>query len=284
MEQRLLDTARFSNSTHQGRKILHNFAGSSDGNSPHGKLMRDSAGNLYGTTEFGGDTSVMCQGYTGCGVVFKISPTGKETRLYKFTGGTDEPLAGLWRDSAGNLYGTTSGGGNIGCNYVAVGCGVVFKVTPTGQETVLYAFTGPNDGGYSASPVIMDWAKNLYGMTTGLGTNTFGTIFKISPAGKETVLHAFNGFDGDQPYGSLVRDSKGSGTTYGGGNVSNCYVGCGVVYEINSAGQELELYTFTGLNDGGSPEAGLTRDSAGNLYGTALLGAYGYGVIFKLTP
>jgi uncharacterized repeat protein (TIGR03803 family) len=88
----------------------------------------------------------------------------------------------LWLDKAGNLYGTTSGGGNIGCSYVAVGCGVVFKVKPTGQETVLYAFKGPNDGGYSVSPVIMDSERNLYG--NGQGTNGFGTIFKISPSGR----------------------------------------------------------------------------------------------------
>ena len=326
-----------------GKKtILHNFLGGSDGNAPYGKLVRDSAGNLYGTTEFGGNTSVMCEGSPGCGTVFKISPTGKETILYKFTGGTDGgmPLAGLWRDSSGNLYGTTSGGGNIGCNYIAIGCGVVFKVTPTGKESVLYAFAGPNDGGYSGSPVIRDSAGNLYGMTSGYGTNTFGTIFKISPSGKESVLHAFNGTDGAQPWGALIRDSKGTlyGTTYNGGITSDCggdgcgivfklsltgkltvlhsFTGgsdgsrpiaglvedskgnlygtaavgglgpncCGVLYEITQDDQELELYTFTGLNDGGSPVSGLTMDSAGNLYGSALLGTYGYGVIFKLTP
>ena len=146
------------------KTILHNFGGGSDGNAPHGKLVMDAAGNLYGTAEFGGDPDVSCTGYHGCGVVFKLDQTGRETTLYSFTGGADGamPLAGLYRDHAGNLYGTAAGGGKTGCICLP-GCGVVFKLTPGGQETVLYSFGGANDSGFPASPVIRDSSGNLYG-------------------------------------------------------------------------------------------------------------------------
>lgn len=324
------------------KTILHNFGGGRDGNAPHGNLVMDAEGNLYGTAEFGGDPDVSCTGYHGCGVVFKVDQTGRETTLYSFTGGADGamPLAGLYRDHAGNLYGTTAGGGKIGCIYIAPGCGVVFKLTPAGQETVLYSFGGANDSGFPASPVIRDSSGNLYGMTTGLGANGYGTVFKIDPAGNETILHRFKGRDGGQPYGSLIRDAQGNlyGTAYNGGYVGGCggdtcgvvfqlapaghlsvlhaftggadgsrpvagltqdYRGnlygtaasggagencCGVVFKVSLAGHETVLYTFTGGDDGGSPQAAVIRDATGNIYGSAGMGTYGAGVIFKLTP
>jgi uncharacterized repeat protein (TIGR03803 family) len=276
-----------------GKKTtLYEFKGGTDGEQPHGNLVFDANGNLYGTTEYGGNLSVSCGGYQGCGVIFKIDPAGNETTLYSFTGGSDggEPLAGLARDTAGNLYGTTAGGGLPGCNYFTQGCGVVFKLDPSGKETVLHTFGGGSDGGASNSPVILDPSGNLYGMTTGINANG-GTVFKVDPSGNETVLHAFtNSPDGEQPYGTLVLDNKGNlfGTTYGGGifdpNACN-YGGCGVVFKVTPAGKEHVLYSFPGGANGWGPTAGLVRDKSGNLYGTAALGGlsqYCCGVLFEL--
>src|ERR1700733_9660338 len=125
--------------------VLYNFCPTgeyfncTDGNSPNA-VIQDAAGNLYGTTEYGGTDLASCGG--GCGVVFKLAPPAQEggawteTVLYSFTGGTDggEPFASVIQDAAGNLYGTTSGGGDSGCNLVGTGCGVVFKLTPPAQE------------------------------------------------------------------------------------------------------------------------------------------------------
>ncbi len=214
--------------------------------------------------------------------------------LYSFTGGSDggEPLAGLAMDNAGNLYGTTAGGGLPGCNYFTQGCGVVFKLDTSGKETVLHSFAGGSDGGASESPVILDPSGNLYGMTTGINANG-GTVFKLDPGGNETVLHAFTyGADGGQPYGALIRDKNGNlyGTTYGGGifdpNACN-YGGCGVVFKIAPTGKEQVLYSFAGGAGGWAPMGGLARDKQGNLYGTAGGGGanqYCCGVVFQLSP
>ncbi len=129
-------------------KVLHRFAGPRDGSLPYSSLIRDEAGNLYGTTQYGGGTD--CFGGLGCGTVYKLDPTGKETVLYRFTGtGGDGSgsLAGVIRDKAGNLYGTTGYGGLNSC---PDGCGTVYKLDPTGKETVLYSFTGT--GGMAIFP------------------------------------------------------------------------------------------------------------------------------------
>ena len=278
-----------------GKKtILYEFKGGTDGEQPHGNLVLDANGSLYGTAEYGGNLSFSCGGYPGCGVVFKLDPRGNETVLYSFTGGSDggEPLAGLAIDKAGNLYGTTAGGGIPGCNYFTQGCGVVFKLDPSGKETVLHTFGGGSDGGASNSPVILDASGNLYGLTTGINANG-GTVFKVDSSGNETVLHAFTGSpDGEQPYGTLVLDKNGNvyGTTYGGGifdpNACN-YGGCGVVFKVTPAGKEQILYSFPGGANGWGPTAGLVRDKKGNLYGTAALGGMSQlccGVVFALNP
>jgi uncharacterized repeat protein (TIGR03803 family) len=255
-------------------------------------LVRNSAGNLYGTT-YGGGTG--CNG-DGCGTIFKIAPHRIESVLYSFcakSNCTDGafPEAGLYEDSDGNLYGTTvAGGSGIGCggNY---GCGTVFKLSPDGTQTVLYSFcsqTGCSDGNYPVAGLIRDETGNFYGTTRNGGNSLCtvgshvgcGTVFKLSPNGTETVLHTFSGYpdDGAEPAAGLYLDSKGRlyGTTSLGGSSANCNsAGCGTVFKIAANGSESILYSFcseTNCSDGRYPLAGLVMDKQGNLLGTTLYG------------
>ena len=198
--------------------MLYSFTGGGDGGFPYGSLIRDSAGNLYGTTNGGGAS--------GAGVVFKLDTSGHETVLYSFTGGADGgyPLAGVIRDSAGNFYGTTNGGG-------ASGAGVVFKIDTSGNETALYSFTGGADGGFPLWVVLArDSAGDLYGTTAGGGTAGAGVVFKVDASGQETVLHSFTGgSDGGTPFVGVVLGPDGNlyGNTAFGGQTN-----AGVVFEI----------------------------------------------------
>jgi uncharacterized repeat protein (TIGR03803 family) len=256
--------------------VLHTFDGA-DGSDPMAGLVRDAAGNLYGTTAHGGQGG--CD--HGCGVVFKLDRTGKETVLHSFTGtGGDGayPYAGLIRDAAGNLYGTTVQGGSS--DY-----GTVFKLDKTGKETVLYSFTGTGgDGGAPDAGLVPDAARNLYGTTFGGGFADYGTVFKLDNTGKETVLYSFTGgADGEWPDAGLVLDAKGNlyGTTFSGG----IHQISGTVFKLDQTGNFTLLHEFTGGDDGSGPQAGLIWDKAGNLYGTTCCGgAYTWGVVFKLTP
>jgi len=207
--------------------VLYTFTGGADGGYPVAALVRDEQGNLYGTTEVGG--------LYGQGTVFMLTPTGTETVLYNFSGPDGAaPMGGLIRDAQGNFYGTTEVGG-------LYGQGTVFMLTPTGTETVLYTFTGGADGGYPVAALVRDEQGNLYG-TTDVGGNSpcfptggCGTVFKVSPAGIETVLYAFTGgTDGQNPSGSLILDSQGNlyGTTNLGGDLSCNSYGCGTVFEV----------------------------------------------------
>ncbi|HSZ01451.1 MAG TPA: choice-of-anchor tandem repeat GloVer-containing protein [Terriglobales bacterium] len=172
-------------------EILHRFWGGADGANPQAGLVRDAAGNLYGTTTYGGGGACQNGSFMGCGTVFKLDKTGKETVLYRFTGGSDgaNPFSGLVRDSVGNLYGTTYQGGNTGCQSQMGGCGTVFKVDMSGKETVLYSFTGAADGETPFSGLLRDAAGNLYGTTAAGGTKNknvcpssgCGVVFKIAP-------------------------------------------------------------------------------------------------------
>jgi uncharacterized repeat protein (TIGR03803 family) len=167
--------------------VLYRFTGGADGFAPYAGVVRDESGNLYGTTSSGGDLSG-CGG-SGCGTVFKLNTAGKKTDLYRFTGGADggNPYSDLIRDAAGNLYSTAYTGGQLGCFGGGTECGVVFKVEPSGKETVLHTFTGGKDGGLSFDGLVSDCAGNLYG-TTGYG-GAFpkgcsgygcGVVFKIA--------------------------------------------------------------------------------------------------------
>jgi uncharacterized repeat protein (TIGR03803 family) len=258
--------------------LLYSFKGGTDGEFPRAGLVRDAAGNVYGTIYYGGD--IQCfRLYTlwGCGTVFKVDTTGKKTVLHTFTGSPDGkfPEADLLRDTAGNLYGTTSGGG-------ASGYGVVFKLDPTGKETVLHSFTGSPDGSRPGGDLIRDANGNIYG-STGYGGTGNGTIFKVDADGEETVLYSFTGSpDGQYPVGALVRDGAGDlyGMTYIGG-----ISGVGTVFKVDTTGKETVLHSFTGKGgDGAYPVAGLVRDAAGNLYGTTIGGgaSCNCGTVFKL--
>jgi uncharacterized repeat protein (TIGR03803 family) len=256
-------------------------------------LIRDSAGNLYGTTQ-GGGTSGRCVP-SGCGVVFKLDPGGKETVLYSFSGGADGafPAASLVRDSSGNFYGTASAGG-VSCVSSGTGCGVVFKLdASTGKQTVIHAFTGNADGS-SPGNLFIDKAGILYGITTlggasgGCGGGGCGVIFALDPiTAKETVLYTFTGgADGGEPSAGLIQDPEGNlyGTAGLGGISGGCGIGCGVVFKLDPISEkETVLYTFMGGSDGGVPVAGLIQDSAGNFYGTTeYRGTFDWGVVFKL--
>jgi uncharacterized repeat protein (TIGR03803 family) len=268
--------------------VLYSFkvAGQGDGVDPEAGLVRDAlSGNLYGTTYIGGT-------YVNYGTVFKVDKTGHETVLYSFTGGTDggNPWAGLIRDANGNLYGTTTAGGDLTCR--SSGCGTVFKVDATGNETVLHSFTGfsKGDGNLPTAGLLLDGKGNLYGTTIAGGAYNYGTVFKVDATGHETVLYSFTGgTDGDQPWSGLIRDAKGNlyGTTQTGG-VYNY----GTAFKLDKTGNETVLHSFNGTSDGSYPRAGLVRDAlSGNLYGTTTEGGdldcnsgRGCGTVFKLTP
>ena len=214
-------------------KVIYAFTGKSDGASPSAGLMFDVAGNLYGTTTYGGDLAACpgTYGDAGCGVVFKLTHSGstwQESVLYTFTNGVDggfPQYGSLVQDTQGNLYGTTYAGG-------ADGLGTVFKVNQSGQETVVYSFTGQNgDGLFPFGGVILDAQGNTYG-TTSQGGSGFGIVYSVSASGAETILHTFvgtSGSDGAYPSDSLVFDLAGDlyGTTEGGGKF-----GSGTVFKL----------------------------------------------------
>jgi uncharacterized repeat protein (TIGR03803 family) len=274
-------------------KVLHTFHGK-DGSFPTGALVRDSEGNLYGTTSGGGSGG--CGKY-GCGTVFKMNSLGKEFWLYSFKGANEiDPSAGLFRDASGNLYGTTEFGGKITktCGGLQVGgCGTVFKVDKTGNGTVLYKFKGTPDGYFPAALLVEDVAGNLYGTTSSGGAHGLGAVFEREKSGKETVLYSFSGgSDGCFPEAGVILDAAGNlyGVTHQGG-VAFCNSGYGVVFKLDITGKETVLHSFAGYpSDGANPASVLLLDSGGNLYGTTQNGGSsgvcdgGCGTVFELSP
>ncbi len=282
-------------------QVLYRFCSSTncaDGNVPLAGLIQDSAGNLYGTTQVGGNSNSLCSGGSGngCGTVFKVDSAGEETVLHAFCAEANcadgfYPQAGLIEDAAGNLYGTTRLGG-------AHGNGTVFKLDNTGQETVLYSFCSKggskcNDGAAPTLALVEDGTGNLYGTTSGGGAKNLGTVFKLDTTNHETVLYSFCSMggvyctDGWSPSG-LIEDGAGNlyGTTTYGGNYSTNSNGGGTAFKLDSAGQLTVLYSFCSESkcaDGNTPYAGLIEDGVGNLYGTTGGGgANGEGAVFKL--
>jgi uncharacterized repeat protein (TIGR03803 family) len=302
--------------------VLYVFRGhaQNDGATPEGGLVIDEAGNLYGTTGYGGSgPCLLLGGAVGCGTVYELSPPAKqgdpwtETVLYSFRGGKDGYVASgdLVFDKTGNLYGATLFGGGKGttCDSLYGGqCGTIFKLSPPKTkggkwtEKVLQSFGGGADGASPNGGLVLDSKGVIYGTTSSGGNQSCkgdgylgcGTVFKLAPSlatsarWGETILHRFQGYpnDGELSSAGLVLDSEGSlyGTTTGGGSQA-----AGVVFRL-SVGKSARfwaediLHTFSGTTDGALPRAGLTFDSAGNLYGAARGGTLPGGVLFRLIP
>jgi uncharacterized repeat protein (TIGR03803 family) len=265
--------------------IVYAFSGSRDGQMPFA-LVQGPNGNLYGGTWYGGQ---------GFGIIYEVTLNGKETILQSLSntnGGPAYIQGGLTLGSDGNFYGTSAGGG-------AYGQGTFFRMTPSGELTVLYSFT-ESSGTNPHGELIETKRGEFYGATAFGGDGGYGTVFMVTTAGELTVLHAFSGgADGGQPWADLVRGNDGAfyGTTQGGGSgkCSNWAVppGCGTVFRVTSSGEESIVYTFLGYpTDGSWPTGGLTRGKDGIFYGTTTAGGYlapgnctsGCGTIFSVTP
>ena len=273
--------------------VLHSFTGLTDGNNyfPYtneNSLIFDKAGNLYGTTPQGGTG-----GGVGLGVVFKLSPGSNGnwnfSVLYSFKGGKtdgDVPSGPLAFDPQGDLYGTTTFGGNQSSNSCQATCGVVFRLSPSASgwaEKIVHLFTSVNEGANRS--------------------NGCGVVYRLSPNSNgswtQATLYSFTcGADGGGPEGALVLDAAGNlyGTTPIGGTGSACGYGCGVVFELAPSSavpwNETVIYDFPSSSTGAYPESKLTFDKAGNLYGTTNGGGdapsqfcdQGCGTVFELTP
>lgn len=309
-------------------KVLYSFQGGTDGATPVGGVVFDSAGNLYGATQDGG--SSVCHSIYQCGTVYQLKPPAKsgdpwtETILHVFRGNAENdgasPFGGLVIDSAGNLYGTTAYGGTGDCVLLGskLGCGAVFELSPPTEkggawaETVLYSFPTSKQGYVPWGDLVFDKQGNLYGSTIfggGKGTTCdafyqyCGAVFELSPpktkGGKwtEKLLHGFeSGKDGANPNGGLVFDTKGTvyGTTYGGGNESGeCGTGgCGTAFALVPPKEKGDTWPETIVHrfnydksDASNPMAGLVLDPKGNLYGTSMSGGPGPGgTVFRLSP
>ena len=262
-----------------------------NGAKPYSTLIRGVDGNFYGTTNIGGDYDE--------GTVFRISPGGTLTTLHSFNGGDGGwPLGALVQANDGNFYGTTGIGGHGGGGCDFLGCGTVFKMTPSGTLTTVYSFGG-TDGAHPGAGLVQATDGNFYGTTAEGGAHNnchdgCGTVFKVTPGGTLTSLHSFNYSDGAYPFAALLQASDGNfyGTTAGGFNCGD--YGCGTVFKITPAGMLTIVHSFDDT-DGAEPDAGLVQARDGNFYGTTIYGGYGgsncpdqspagCGTVFRLTP
>ena len=231
--------------------------------------------------------SLIISGIAGlCALVLSsLAQAQTFTDLYNFQGSSDgsNPFASLILDNAGNLYGTTYSGGTYNSSCAYPGCGVVYKLDTTGNETPLYTFTGTPDGQSPVAGVVSDPVGNFYGTTAYGGANGYGTVFMVNAAGVEKILQSFTGgTDGGIPNGGLVRAKDGNlyGTTYSGGSAN-----LGTVFKVTSAGVFSTIYTFPDAAHGSHPNAALALDPTGSLYGTTQYGgASNRGVVFSIEP
>jgi uncharacterized repeat protein (TIGR03803 family) len=267
--------------------VLHSFTGGADGGFPTGSLVFDQAGNIYGTTLYGGGVEQGCYFGIGCGVVYKYSPSSDTLMpLYTFLDGDDGelPNAGVIFGPDGALYGTASGGG-------AHNFGTIFRVAPPAHgcttlpcpwtETTLLSFNG-SDGEQPLNKLAFDQGGNLYG--TAFGGCTWGEAFELpAPLGDLPLemLHCFGqGSDGKLPSSGVVIDS--SGNLYGVTQEGGTYDG-GTAYELSPSGSgwiETILHNFGQPQDGSEPYVDLILDAAGNLYG----GTDDAPNVFELSP
>ncbi len=287
---------------------LYSFTGGNDGANPISGLVADSAGNLYGTTQFGGTNDT--------GSVFKITPSGAITVLHDFgevDGSTNDedgdggsPIGALVLGNDGNLYGTTFEGG-------AYGSGTIFQISPSGTFNTIYSFSsdynystyesGNTDGAAPVAALTLGSDGYFYGTTQNGGPNDSGTVFKLSvngTIGSIQTLYSFStdvdssndptgNSDGAYPDAPVVFDSQGYlyGTTFYGGASD-----LGVIFKLNPSNLQLStLHAFSNINnsyensDGADPYAALVLGTDGNFYGTAFNGGTGsYGTVFKITP
>ncbi len=275
---------------------LHSFQ-FTDGAQPYGALLQASDGNYYGTTSSGGIENGLCD---GCGTIFKMTPAGALTTLYRFCSQPNcadgsTPVAGLVQGSDGSLYGTTYAGGT---NCTPYGCGTIFKITTDGTFTTLHSFDYLH-GAHPESALIQARDGNFYGTTYGGGNNGAfcqegcGTAFKITAQGALTTLYSFCAqeqcADGDMPVAGLIQGRDGSfyGTTTYGGNCGNCgcTYGCGVIFKLTSHGELNVLHTFDAA-DGTDICGGLIQDASGNLYGATYGGGADliFGSVYRFSP
>jgi uncharacterized repeat protein (TIGR03803 family) len=281
--------------------VIHTFANDDhDGVYPYAGVIFDAAGNLYGTTQYGG--------WWGAGSIYELSPQPgggwTELILYSFrpmTSGGEYAVSGLIMDSEGDLYGTTVNGGDYNVCVAAEGCGTVYKLRNIGngvwEGSTPYSFgsfTYP-DGANPWAALTFGPSGSLYGTTSTGGTYRYGTVFEVTPPASphhrwtEKVLYSFdkNGVDGTTPMGSVVFDKAGNlyGTTDSGGTYNNS----GTVFKLSPNGSggwtESIIYNFGANGDGALPVFGdLTIDNAGNLYGATAAGGSGYGTVYELSP
>ena len=285
--------------------VLYSFTGGSDGAYPGGVIL-DGSGSLYGAAATGGNVGSCGNGSTGCGVVFKLTPSAQgkwnETVLHTFGENTTDgiyPNSGLIIAN-GNLYGTTQEGGDI-----LFGAGTVFELIPSGSqwtETILFNFG--TLGNLPIGGLIVDAHGRFFGASNNGGVNGWGAVFELRQQGglwKGVLIDNFGGlnFTGLNPVSSLTFDTQGSlyGVTEFGGSNGICVFGCGTVYELtpgaNDTWTQTVPYSFSGGADGGEPYAGVILDTAGNIYGTTTFGGTmncfsdqgaGCGVVFEITP
>ena len=246
--------------------VLYNFLGGNDGSGSGANVTFDSAGNLYGTTDFGGASFD--------GVVFKLTPDGTESVLHTFSGSDgSQPDGAVIVMPNGDIYGSTSSGGPSGN-------GVIFRLSAKGKLKVLHDFSA-TDGADIRGNLLQDNLGNLYGTALFSGANSAGTVFEYAADGTFTVLHAFDGTDGEYPEHGVVADKAGNlfgVTAFGGAS------GEGTVFEITTKGKFKTLYSFTNGADGGFLYGGLAIDKRGNIYGSTVDGgASNNGTVFKLS-
>ncbi len=235
--------------------VIYNFT-APGGEYPEATLTAVN-GALWGTASVGGTSAPH-------GAVFGLTASGSVT--YAFQGSPDgsDPQGAMVYDGKGNLYGTTVVGGKYND-------GTVFRISTSGQETVLYSFGAAGDGAHPYGDLYYDGSRYLYGTNAQGGAHSGGAVFRVSTAGREKVLYSFAcGTDGCGPYSGLTPVGRGSfaGVTYSGGSGSNL----GTVYEITKAGKEHVLYRFQGGTDGTNPFGAVAYDGKGHVYGTTRYG------------
>jgi uncharacterized repeat protein (TIGR03803 family) len=268
-------------------KVIYNFcslANCTDGSAPQAPLVFGTDGNLYGTTGGGGSGTAYCG--TGCGTVFQLTTKGVLSTLHNFCSvapcydGSD-PSSGLVQGRDGSYYGVTSADGG---SYLQ---GTVYRITPKGVLTTLYAFciqSGCTDGESPRAGLIQGTNGRFYGTTGSGGQHGYGEIFEITVAGKLTVLHSFDGTDGEGAFSKLLQASNGLfyGTTESGGSTSCGLSLCGTVFKMTPAGLLTTLVNFTGTN--GSYPEGLVEGGDGYLYGiTGGGGSNSSGTFFRMS-